>query len=404
MKSLIVPLIGSISAILAVDAIGLEDFKISGSVAAVAASADEAFYDERNVIGLNGRWELETRLDQVTAFARFEALSDRNLGENRYPAVMREAWLRYQASAYDVTLGRQLLPVGKTDVIILQDQFAPKDLTQLSLYDADQRLGVTAARLDYFPNELWTLSAALVYQDQSYILPTLVDEQIPRWEPLSEDPDVGGLLRANLRNGRLEFATGVTLGASPLPAIEVQDTGFTISNIDESRMFLDGTYSLDSSILRWDIVWHRFDAAQALGVPEERWSTSVGWDKNLWSNSMLNLQWIYRADSERDEEHLGNQQLAPVIFANRALLQSFDSRQYWLTSTLRQQVRAEHDLELTLIAGADDQYGIVQRYVWRPFDNVSTGIRLQYLKAYPRSLLGVLTPARHVYWELRYHI
>lgn len=62
---------------------------------------------------------------------------------------IREAYIDWQAGAWSVRLGRQVLAWGRADRINPTDNLAPRDYTLLVAEDEDQKLGIDAARVRY---------------------------------------------------------------------------------------------------------------------------------------------------------------------------------------------------------------------------------------------------------------
>lgn len=381
------------------------DVELSGTAAVVAAAANEDFYNKANVVGVNARAQITGYWGRdFTGFARVEAVSDQNLGGNTPRSMLREAWLRYLAAAFDVTLGRQLFPAGRTDIIVLQDQFAPRDLAQLSYADHEQRLGLPALRVDAYPADGFTASGALIYQDQGFILPEAIERELPSQERLSDAPVLAGFAKIQYRGNAMELGIGATTGRSPLPAISVASGSPETRHPRNDRLFLEGTYSAARGVMRWDVSRSRPDAAGFPGLPGERWSASLGWDQGLWADSLLSVQGIYIRSSTWNRPDAASPDAVHIAQVNRALFQAFETDQHWITATLRQRPRSNHELETVLIAGNAEQYGIVQRWIWKAADQIQVRARLQYLEGHERSLLGSIPASHQVYMELRYHL
>lgn len=62
---------------------------------------------------------------------------------------VREAYIDWQAGAWSLRLGRQVLAWGRADRINPTDNLAPRDFTLLVAEDEDQKLGIDAARVRY---------------------------------------------------------------------------------------------------------------------------------------------------------------------------------------------------------------------------------------------------------------
>ncbi|RMH49902.1 MAG: hypothetical protein D6682_08325, partial [Zetaproteobacteria bacterium] len=71
----------------------------------------------------------------------------------RTATEIKEAYLLHEGDAFDFRLGRQQVVWGKTDGLRMLDIVNPLDLREFILDDfLDARIGVTAARLNYYPD------------------------------------------------------------------------------------------------------------------------------------------------------------------------------------------------------------------------------------------------------------
>lgn len=375
---------------------------ITGSVAALAGNGAYQDQPSESFAGLRLRLDASAKARGVSARLRTAFASNSDLADSGGSSHLREAWIRYSGRTADVTLGRQLISTGRSDIIVLQDQFAPRDLTEIAMTDQEQRLGVSALRLDWFPLNELTLTAALLRQDRSYVLPSHSRAQLPAWEPLSKDPEEGLLVRADYRKGSLELGIAFMRGASPLPGISIAEGQVSVVNPKEQRFALDGSYSVGGGVFRWDIVRAETFAADLPGYSARRWALSVGWDQGLWADANLSIQTISRRDTLSRPDLAGDPTVTPLFSVNRRLSQAFDTRQSWETATLKQRVRDEHDLEVGILVGSQRQRGVLHRWVWRPRDGWSFQLRAQVVKGDLDSLVASTSYERLAFGEVRY--
>lgn len=383
---------------------GAGDVRLRGSVAALALDASDVLAGKKHTLGVNGRMEVEAGLNSdLDVRFKVERSSSRDFGNQTRDHWLSEAFLRYQGEYVDLTLGRQYLPAGRTDLMTLQDQFAPRDLTVQGLEDSEQRLALPAVRVDYFPDEVWTLTAAVIRQDRGYGMPFAVRTMLPGLGALNHDPAMGGLLRAEYRNGAWEGALGLGWGRSPFSVFPLADAARPTEATfpKERRLSFDGTLTTDHGVLRWDAVYARrsIDGSYP-GVSSSRWSAAIGFDRPLWADATLTAQWIYRnSGSVRDVAP----SLADLARINRAVSLEFQSSQQWATFSLKQALGDAHDLEGIVIAGNARQRGVVARWSWKVADSWGFGVRAQALSGRSDTLLKRLGPERQVYVELRRH-
>lgn len=374
----------------------------SGSIGAVGWHTDDTLVRHRDGAGGRLRLEVEGRSGDLQALLRAEAASSHDMASARGGNRVREAWLRYRAAAADVTLGRQPMPAGRSDVIVLQDQFAPRDLTQLAMTEVEQQLGVLAARLDLYPSDAWTLTAAAIRQDRAYVLPRPIQAALPAGDTLAERPAAAALARLEYRGGSVEVAATVARGASPLPGVALAGRTPVARHPDEDRLAVDGTLSLGKDVLRWDLVHARTDASALPGFSRRRTAAMLGWDRGLWRDANLSLQAIARRDATA-QPGPGEAALVPLYQANGRLAQAYGPRQRFLTATLKQRFRTNHQLETGVMAGTGGQRAFVQRWEWQIRDGVALHARYQYLRGDSATLAGNLGYKRLLHAELRYH-
>jgi hypothetical protein len=381
---------------------------LAGSAGAVAAVLREASGNHDAATGMRLQLQLKAGEGNWQAFLRGDAASDRSLADSRGSSRLREAWLRYRAPLADVTLGRQLFNTGKTDVIYLQDQFMPRDLTQLALQDQEQQLGVNALRVDFYAGDAYTFTGALVRQDRSYVLPSQIASSLPTWDSLAVAPAAAALVRAEYRAGALELGIAASRGASPLPGIAIGPDGARTANPAERRFAVDGSLALGSGILRWDLVTTRNETTLLPGFSRRRHAFGIGWDQGVWQDANLSLQLIAREDvlglstSATSPIATVSPQAQSIYQANMRLSQAFRPHQRWVTATITQRIGATHQFETGLLIGCDKQRGLLQRWSWALADGWAVQAKAQFVTGGTDSLAGSSSVKRLAFVELRH--
>lgn len=361
---------------------------LNGTLSAIAWNSDAAQMNRRTGVGERLQLEMKARADDWVGFIRADVSAQSDVADPHGANRWREAWARYQGGAFDVTLGRQLMPTGRTDVVVLQDQFAPRDLTQMALTESEQQLGLLAVRLDVYPTQALSLTAALLRQDRAYVLPRSLSNGLPAGESLVEQAPSAGLLRAEYRAGVLELAGTITQGVSPFPGISLGMGTPSMVFPDETRVSLDGTLTFGKDVFRWDFVRASTKTAAMPGFGHERRSLAVGWDRGVWSDGTLSLQAIFRRHRFEQEEAAQNPVLSDVFEANQRLSQSFRTSERYLVTTLKQSIRAEHQLELGVLLGQNAEHGEQLRWIWRPREGYVLRAKFQQLHGGEDTLLG----------------
>lgn len=380
---------------------GAPSIDAKGSLSAIAWSSDPSIHGHHAGVGLRGQLELRARAGDWTGFARGDAATGSALASSNGRNRLREAWARYRGESYDLTLGRQLMPTGRTDVIVLQDQFAPRDMTQLAtLDDVERQLGVLAARLDGYVSDDLTITGALMLQDQGTVLPRALGQALPPGENLASSPAAAGLLRLEYRGDGHEFAATASSGVSPFPGLSV-DRGYARSVYPtESRLALDGSVSIGGDILRWDLVFATDDATGMPGFSRRRRAFALGWDRGLWRDANLSVQLIARRDDLEQPQAAAVASLATLFQANSRLSQAYGGSQQYLTLTFKQRLRTEHEFETGLLLGNHEQFGFVQRWSWQLREGYALQARAQFVRGGDGVLLGNLGFRNYVFVAL----
>jgi hypothetical protein len=361
---------------------------LNGTVSAIAWDSDAPLMNRRTGVGERLQLEMKARADDWVGFVRADVSAQSDLADQHGANRWREAWGRYQGGAFDLTMGRQLMPTGRTDVVILQDQFAPRDFTQMAMTESEQQLGLLGVRLDVYPSQAVSLTAALLRQDRGHVLPRSLSNRLPAGESLSDQPQSAGLLRAEYRVGALELAGTMTQGVNPFPGVSLgMGTPATVFP-DETRLSLDGTLTFGKDVLRWDFVRASTKTVAMPGFGRERRSLAVGWDRGVWSDGTLSLQAIFRRHQFEQEEAAQNPALADVFEANKRLSQSFRASERYLVTTLKQSIRTEHQLELGILLGQNAEHGEQLRWIWRPTEGYVLRAKVQQTHGGEGTLLG----------------
>ncbi|WP_095144268.1 hypothetical protein [Pseudomonas sp. Irchel s3b6] len=371
----------------------LPQTKISGWVSLIAGDANEAFSDEKTVLGGRGHVDVQFTAGTLQSVFRAELPSDDNLGDNSSTSLLREGWVRKSGESYDLTLGRQFLPEGRSDWLHPQGQFSPRDYTQLTTVDTEQKIGLPALRLDLYSTET-TVTLAAIRQDRGDILPEAMVSSLSEDQPLQKDPVDAGLARVEWRNGPWELGASYLHGSALYP---VMDRRGEVSAYRQQRVATDGSVNLDGDILRWDVAYIRNDSEAYPGMPEQEWLATLGLDKGIWKDGTLSLQLIHHHSNLPDSEGL------PLLESyNQRLSQNFRKRQSWLTLNLRQQFDGKRDAELGYMQGQKGENIGYLRYGWGFKDGWRLNVQSQFAHGELDSLGGNFIPEKIIFMELRH--
>jgi tetratricopeptide (TPR) repeat protein len=383
-----------------------KNLTLSGWIGLYGLAGNELFDDEKRTGG--ARLHLETKwdaTDTLRAQLALEAPSDRNFGDNRSGSVVREAWLRYSHPSFDLTIGQQYLPEGRSDWIRPQEQFAPRDLTQISVLNAEQRLGLPAVRLDWFASSRWTFTTAYVRQVQGDVLPNQKDSvlpTLPELTPLRHRPRNGGLARLEWRHGIWEAGLAYSNGRSVRPLLNFSlMQGLTAESYKQERISFDGSINMSGKILRWDMSLINNDVDERSGLAPREYMFSLGWDTNIFTDTMFNFQFIGHKSNFYSED------LSPLFGqiqrANRQLSSQYESWQSWITVNMNYQMSQRHELEGGYLAGLQHRGAIgFLRWSWSFADQWRLSLRAQAASGKENTLPGSMHPSRMGFAELRY--
>lgn len=377
-------------------------FELSGLIAGEAARASwTAAGPDHQLAGARvrltakaskGAWQAQAQADVHTN----EAFSGGFVADR-----VREAWLRYSGSETEWTIGRQFLPGGNTDILPQQDLLAPKNLKQLAFSDEDQILTMPAVRWDWYVNDRLTATAALVRQNRSYVLAGAQVTALSLSGDLRSNPETAGLFRLGWRQGPVEFAGTYAEGARPVSGFALTPTGIRQLNM-RTRMFtMQGSYSLDVGILRAEVCSYRTDAGAVPGYSKGPASFSLGFERGLWSDATMSLQYVDRRDSFADESAPDSPEMTQLRWVNRSLSQAFQRHQYWWTAIVNQRVGSDLQWETVLLSGNMGQRALVQRLTWQIQDEASLRLRAQWAEGESDTLIMSTTPRRLLMMELR---
>lgn len=374
---------------------------VNGWVAGIAGLGDEDFADRRQALGLRGQIEGDVRDEDVRAHVRLLGTTNENLGDDSKTSLVREAWVRGSTSEMDLTVGRQLFPEGKGDWIRPQAHFAPRDYSQLTPFQADQRLGLPAVRLDYFPTIETTVTIAGLLQDRGDVLYPKAARKLSESKPWEDDPVPAGLLRLEYRWDAWELGASASVGASPRPTVSVVNGTKQVETMGQRRLSVDGSYSPNGDVLRWDVAFISNDVGSRVGLPSSEWLGVIGYDRRIWADSMLNLQLIHH---HSDLAALSSQPyLAAVEIANRRRSQTSRTDQSWVTANLRQQIRETHEIEVGHLQGEAGEAISFLRWTWSFRDRWQYSVMGLWARGSDDMAAGSLSPSTMLFTELRFH-
>lgn len=374
--------------------------QVSGWIGAYAITGNDLFANRNHALGARAHLEATASSSDLSSRLAIEGISDGNFGDKTRSSFVREAWVRHSQPSFDLTIGRQYLPEGRSDWIRPQNQFAPRDLSQVAVLGSDQRLGLPAIRYDWFPSAEWTIATAFIRQDRNDLVP-IHGSEVPDLKPLERHPKNANLLRADWRHGIWEVGTALSLGWASRPLLRFQGPLLTADSYRQKRMAVDGSVNLNGDIFRWDMAVFFNDLNTLSGLATREQVISVGWDTRIFRDTTLSTQLIDRRAHFSTDVAEGV--IGEIQQTNRRLSLQFKRHQSWSSFNLRHQVGHQHELEAGCLLGlkGDEHMGFF-RWSWNFSDQWRLSGRAQFARGDNETFAGNINPSKTMITELRY--
>jgi hypothetical protein len=356
----------------------------------------------KSVVSIRIEPKIKLKFNDINTTAVFNAniASSSNIGSQNLRQAIREAYVRYSSPTFDISLGRQLFNYGKTDILTIQDQFAPRDITwQGDIYQKSQ-LGQIALKSEFYLNDNLSFTNAIIMQDNGYTLPNQVVQQLNLfgYYTLGKKPELAGLLRFDYRKDNIELGIMLSKGVNPMPAINTKK--FVIDYIPELRLAVDGSYAFNQAIWRYDINYAQSQAnkEEFLGYSKKRIVASTGIDMSLWQDTKLLFQGIYRYEFD-----FYNNPFNIIALQNQKLSYAFDKHQYYVSATYKQSIGSKHDVEFSHLIGKNQSL-TTAKYAYKIKDGLEFNLKGQYISTINNNnILGQIRPKKHIYADISYY-
>lgn len=300
----------------------IEDGYISGLTIGGFAEAGVGDFIQTNSTGRSSLRELRQRID-VSAYvgesflsAKFELLVD-SVDDSGIQLVNRELYIDTKISdAVSMRIGRQVLTWGTGDLVFLND-FFPKNWQSMFSGRDDEYLksSSTAVKFNYFNNDF---DVNLVWQPKLETDEYISGERFSYFNPLVNNivssPRVTVKKpRASLSNGQLALRVSTTMDGveyalyayrgfytQPLSySIDTQENYFSRLNSVGGSM-RRGMFGglVNAEVSYWDSVEDPSGTKQF--VPNSQVRYLLGFEKELFSNFTMGLQWFSEQNLDYD--------------------------------------------------------------------------------------------------------
>lgn len=230
--------------------------------------------DHRNLSSARGKLSLQLAGQfsrrwraRVEGYTFYDAAYDR--AAHNYPEVLvdtmraetefGEAYLAGSLGPVDLKLGRQVLAWGKADTLSVVDLVSPLDLREPGMADIDDlRLPLTMARLDYYPDRTWRISALAIPEIRVNEFPAYGSDFFPFPMPLTDEvPDHGGgntewaaAVEGTFSGWDLGFYWADLVDNMPYPVLTLQGQNLLPTSLAHARIQLAGV-ALDLASGNW---------------------------------------------------------------------------------------------------------------------------------------------------------
>jgi len=271
----------------------------------ILQSSISAWLDFQNKFSKNTSIQI---VGEGDAFLR--SLSDTT--ESSFSGKLREGFFAYQNDSFELRVGQQIIPWGKSDGVNPTDYFTAKDYTLLNPDDEVRRTGAPAAMLNFTPekgtsplNFIGVFQA--VYPQTKLLIP---DQAIPsgiqfQKYPMAPTPfqqdtiEFGGKL-AYLKND-FDLSVSAFRGVNHFSQYiyNIPTNQITPINIQQTAVGGDASFTAGSSVFRIETAYiipdNGKENTDLYGlVQPTHWDTSLGIEHTFFDDIHTQVQVLYR--------------------------------------------------------------------------------------------------------------
>jgi hypothetical protein len=224
----------------------------------------------------------------------------------------REAYISYLGDGFDLRIGQQIIPWGKSDGVNPTDYFTAKNYTFLNPDDEVKRLGAPAVNLNFTP-DAGTSSFSFQFVFQAFYPQTkliIPDSVIPQGitvnryarPPTAFQPDaMEGGVKIAFQKSNYDLSVSAFRGVVATPQFVYNQLTGTIdaTNFEESAFGGDASFTVDDFVVRFETAVHLPDNGSAndplFGLVEpNHWDSVVGVEKPIFTDFRVQFQFLYR--------------------------------------------------------------------------------------------------------------
>lgn len=230
------------------------------------------------------------------AFAEIRFIYRNNINNNETDIILREAYIDISPSIFNIRLGKQILPWGRTDMIKPTDNITPQDLRYLYTDPNDMRLG------SFLLNSSVNLSSSVKFQ--SIVIPFYTPNLLPislfefpdnvtyedMQKPRSYLKQSGIALKLDMRTSHYDVAFSYLNAYALQPALASNYTFNSPTSINytffqepwrQQVLGFDAAFNLNSWAYRFEGSYvHPDENSSNYYIPYPQVQFSLGLDKN----------------------------------------------------------------------------------------------------------------------------
>ena len=260
-------------------------------------------------------------------------------GKNR--GTILEGYLTWHIGKADLRAGRQIVPWGRADGVNPTDNLTPRDFKVLLPFEEDQRVGLTALKLDYALTPEYTLTAFTTPFFEPAKLPGASAASVEK-RPARSLADSTVALKLDKTGGALDWSLSYFHGYSTLPGARLLGTGpdgpllelrydkIDVIGADFARNF--GRYGVRGE-LAYYFTGDRGGRDPAVKNPYLYYV--LGGDRTFFENLNVNLQLVGRwVNGYTDPETIADPVARQVAIQNAITAGQQDRASYGLSSRI----------------------------------------------------------------------
>jgi hypothetical protein len=242
----------------------------------------------------------------------------RSLGEpnqSSFSARMREGYYAFQNSSFELRIGQQIIPWGKSDGVNPTDFFTAKDFTLMNPDEEVKRIGAPSIMISFTPNEgaspinlIGVFQAT--YPQTKLIIPDRVTRIIPSGISFQKYPNSPGYFQQDSVEFGGKFAylgNDLDLSVSAFRGMNhfaqyvyrFNDNSISPQNIQQTVIGGDLSFTAGSSVVRAETAYFIPDQGpentELYGlVQPSHWDSIVGIEKTFFDHIHTQVQFLYR--------------------------------------------------------------------------------------------------------------